>query len=114
VTWPALPTPEAVDVEQDLLAVQSDWRDGMLHSRRVDAATPRRFTLRWDAASAADASAIRTHAQTYLGGREFSWTTPGGSPLTVVYDSPEIDFDRVSAARWRIRLSLVEALVTQT
>lgn len=114
MTWPVIPRPQFVDAEEQQLVLQSDWRQGMLHTQRVDPATVRVWTLRWPLASEAIAIAVRAHAQEHLSGKEFSWTPPGGSPVNVIYDEESIDIDQRSSRTWSIRLRLREALVSQT
>lgn len=114
MTWPMLPRPQFVDVEERQLLLQSDWRQGMPHTQRIDPAVVRVWTLRWPMASGAIAAAVRAHASAYMHGQEFSWTPPGESAVTVIYDEPDIEIHQLSGAAWNITLRLRDPLVAQT
>lgn len=114
MTWPVIPRPQFVDVEEQQLVLQGDWRQGILPTSRVDPATVRVWTLRWPLASEAIAIAVRAHASEHLNGKEFEWTPPGEAPVTVVYDDASVDIDQTSSRAWAIRLRLREALVSQS
>lgn len=75
-----LDTAGFVDRKSPLIVQRSDWESGMLHSRRITPNIPEIYTLRWTAATPAQAADIIAWIDTYVNGTVFDYTPPGGSP----------------------------------
>lgn len=102
-----LPRPSAVDIEDGVVRLQSEWRSGgILRSRMVDAAlAPAVWTLHYIGVRPEVAVALRKHWQQHRLG-DFAWTPPGEvDAVRVVYlDPPSITWATASSASATLRL----------